>query len=375
MPEVGVVADATAGLLARGASLIMQPLRRSLKLQPLARKASVSSRILRQASTTSTNMALAETEHTIDLPDGRKLGYAEYGSASGTPLFYFHGFPSSRLEMLGLEHLAAKRRLRVIAPDRPGFGLSSPQPGRRILDWPADVRALAGHLGIERFAVLGGSGGGPYSLACAATFPRETLTAVGVMAGAPPWEAGPGQALPDEVGVQNMELYRRITAHAAASTPLALRLVSDGLVGASRWIASLRMITTRIDAWLEQNKATTATTEDSPNALTTELRRQRLLRSVFEAFAQGSAAMVHEAYLLTRDWGFPFEDVTYDPIRIWHGTKDANAPIALMRYMANRLPNARLKEFDEDHYGFAKHVEEILTELLPDSTEETGVNS
>lgn len=126
------------------------------------------------------------TRQTLILPDRRLLGFAEFGDPSGTPLVYFHGFPMSRLEGWSIDRMARRRRLRVIAPDRPGFGLSTFRDQRRITDWPVDVRALASHLGLERFAILGVSGGGPYAVACASALPREMLSAVGVVAGGPP---------------------------------------------------------------------------------------------------------------------------------------------------------------------------------------------
>ena len=118
------------------------------------------------------------------LPDSRLLGYNEYGMADGRPIFFFHGIPSCRNEwdMWGGEELAQKFNLRVIAPDRPGIGLSSFQAGRQINDWVADVTALADELGLERFAVLGYSAGGPYAAVCALKIP-ERLTTVGIVSG------------------------------------------------------------------------------------------------------------------------------------------------------------------------------------------------
>ena len=108
------------------------------------------------------------TASTIRLQDGRRLGYADLGDAGGTPVFYFHGFPSSRLEACMVEEHARRLGVRLLAVDRPGYGLSDDLPGRTIPDWPDDVVALADALGLERFAVVGSSGGGPYAIACAA---------------------------------------------------------------------------------------------------------------------------------------------------------------------------------------------------------------
>lgn len=94
------------------------------------------------------------------------------------------------LRASAIESLFHPLGIRVIAPERPGFGLSTVQPNRRIMGWPADIQALARHLSLSRFAILGGSGGGPYALACAQGLPQDMMSAVGVIAGAGNWKAG-----------------------------------------------------------------------------------------------------------------------------------------------------------------------------------------
>ena len=124
----------------------------------------------------------ARLEETVDLPDGRRLGFSEAGDSAGAPLLYFHGNPGSRLDFTSdrYDEAFGAAGVRFIAADRPGFGLSDPKPGRGHADWPADVSRLADALGLDRFAVLGYSRGGRYALACAALIP-ERLTAVGVL--------------------------------------------------------------------------------------------------------------------------------------------------------------------------------------------------
>jgi dipeptidyl aminopeptidase/acylaminoacyl peptidase len=100
---------------------------------------------------------------TIQLSDGRTLAYLESGDPEGRPLFYFHGGPGSRLEGLLFDDLNQQLGIRMITPDRPGYGLSDFQEARTYLDWPDDVRQLADQLDIERFAVLGWSSGGPHA--------------------------------------------------------------------------------------------------------------------------------------------------------------------------------------------------------------------
>jgi pimeloyl-ACP methyl ester carboxylesterase len=136
------------------------------------------------------NMATDRTNKTIKLKDGRMLGYAEYGNPEGKPVFYFHGFPGSRLDWLlsDPDDSAAEMNTRIIAVDRPGMGLSDFKRGRKILDWPDDVVELADALRLDRFAVMGFSGGGPYAAACAYKIPGR-LIATAIVCGMGPVEA------------------------------------------------------------------------------------------------------------------------------------------------------------------------------------------
>lgn len=103
------------------------------------------------------------TAKTIQLPDGRRLGYAEYGNPNGKHIMFFHGHPGSRLEAQYLDETAVRLGARIVALERPGFGLSDFKPRRTVLDWTQDVLALADQLNLARFAVMGVSGGGPCS--------------------------------------------------------------------------------------------------------------------------------------------------------------------------------------------------------------------
>ena len=95
-----------------------------------------------------------DSSATLDLPDGRKLGYAQYGLPTGRAVFYLHGTPGSRIEAAAYDDLAVKADARIIAVDRPGIGLSSPQPNRTLLDHPKDIEQLARHLDLNDYGVL-----------------------------------------------------------------------------------------------------------------------------------------------------------------------------------------------------------------------------
>jgi pimeloyl-ACP methyl ester carboxylesterase len=109
----------------------------------------------------------------ILLTDSRRLAYCDYGPLTGFPVFYFHGTPGSRLEAQLADQAARQHDIRLLALDRPGIGRSDLQPGRKLLDWPQDMAATADQLGLDRFGVIGFSGGGPYALACAYALPER----------------------------------------------------------------------------------------------------------------------------------------------------------------------------------------------------------
>ncbi|GES60016.1 transcription factor, fungi [Aspergillus terreus] len=290
----------------------------------------------------------ATVTHHLPLADGRTLAFTEYGSPTGHPLLYFHGYPSSGREASAIHALAQGHNLRIISPDRPGFGQSTFQPSRRIADWPADVSALTRHLGIPRFAVLGCSGGGPYAVACAHALPN-VLSAVGVFAGGGPWSAG----------TRDIGFTRRLTAWASVRWPRVLGVVFDVVVGGMWWVARTRVVSRMIENWLEKSAV-----DVEEKTVPVSERRVQLLEMVFGGFAQGTAAAVQEARLLSQDWGVRCEEVKYDRILIWHGTRDVNSPIRLTRWMAERLPHAVLREWDENHYTMGHRIDEALGELV-----------
>ena len=132
---------------------------------------------------------------TFELPDGRRLGYTELGDPEGFPLFLFHGTPGSRLAHAQGDPVSQIPGLRIIMTDRPGYGLSDPQPKRTLLDWPDDVAALADHLELHRFAVAGGSGGGPHAAACAYRLAERVSVAILFSSPAPANLAGAAKGL------------------------------------------------------------------------------------------------------------------------------------------------------------------------------------
>jgi pimeloyl-ACP methyl ester carboxylesterase len=286
--------------------------------------------------------ALAQT---IRLRDGRALGYAELGDPDAPPVLIFHGSPGSRLDSCFVDPASfGTLRVRVIAPDRPGLGLSDFQPGRTLRSWPADVAELADALGLGRFAVVGVSGGGPFAAVCAHDL-ADRLTAVGLVSSVAPLDA-PGATDGMGIGRHFFRLARwapwlveRLMA------PMGSQLQADP------------------EQALRQVRASFAQPDQVLLQELPELQ-QAFVRSLREAYRQGTRGLVHDMALCARPWGFRLEAIRR-PVDVWQGEADTNVPPAMGRYYARTIPNARAHFFPgEGHFMFLNHVPEIFGALL-----------
>lgn len=292
-------------------------------------------------------------DHRLTLPDGRRLAFTEYGAADGRPILYCHGFPGSRHEAAFADGTAARIGVRLVAADRPGMGGSDYQPGRRLLDWPDDVRALANHLGLERFAVVGVSGGAPYALACVFALPGMARSAA-IVSG-----VGPPAAVRD--------------APAGTTSGLVLRLV-----GWMPWTASLLspLVSAFVrgrSALLFRLMATRAATADR-RILGDPAFRATLGASLGTAFEQGSRGAAADLRLLSAPWSFPISEIRA-PVDLWHGEDDRVVSISMGHYLARALPECRATFLpDEGHYSLiSRHVDRIMANLVnrrPDGGDE-----
>ncbi len=283
------------------------------------------------------------TSRTVRLGDGRFLGCAEYGDPEGRPAFFFHGRPGSRLEGR-IAHQAAKAAgVRIISLDRPGMGLSDYSRRRSFLDWPQDVAEAADALGIEKFAVAGYSGGGPYVAACALQIP-ERLTAAGIISGVGPLDA------PE--ATREMSLQHRMAFFVGRRLPWLARAVDWWYIGRRDPAVAIRQITRSIAK------------VDRPILERPEVR-EIFVEDLREAFRRGSRGPAHELVLYSRPWGFRLEDISM-PVFLWQGDADANVPVSMGHYQAHAIPNCHATFYaGEGHLLCIDRMPEILSALLP----------
>jgi pimeloyl-ACP methyl ester carboxylesterase len=280
----------------------------------------------------------------FSLHDGRRLGYSEFGAPRGRPILYCHGFPASRLEARLAHEAALRTRVRLIAADRPGYGLSDFQPNRRIADWPRDLRELADALGLDRFAVLGISGGAPYVIACAGAIP-ERLTAAGIVCGLGRTDRGEFTA--------DMNLIARASFAVARRAPPLSRLVNRALASVLRGNPrlTLKLMASRLPP-------------PDQEVLSQTVVFGMISDSYREALRQGGRGAALDLTLYAQPWETVVESIRV-PCHLWHGEADTTVPVAMGRRLAAALPDCRAEFYpDEGHYSLpVRRIGEILAVL------------
>ncbi len=283
----------------------------------------------------------------IRLRDGRNLGFAEYGRSGGAPVIYFHGWPSSRLEPRAVQDVCADMGVRIIAPDRPGLGLSDFQPGRTIPDFADDTRQLADHLSLQRFAVLGVSGVGPYAAACAAKIP-ERLSAALLICSVAPADA------PN--ATKGMVAVNRWLLTLARRAPKLAQYVA-GLCLWAIWRKGEQVIPKQIELRLPLADR---------QALANRELRSALIASSVEALRDGVRAAAADGLLYGRPWGFSLQEIRA-PVFLWHGEMDVIVPPSMGHYLAENIPSCRASFLPEDgHFSLPfTRLREILKVAIP----------
>lgn len=285
-----------------------------------------------------------KTDNQVKLSDGRSVGYAEYGDPQGRPVLHFHGLPSSRLEANNpdLVESTARLHVRLIAPDRPGVGLSDFKP-YTIANYPDIVTEFADKLGLDRFPVMGLSSGGKFVAACAWKIPQR-LTAASIVSGTAPFDL-PG--VKETLSKKDQQIY--------------------GTADKMPWL--FRLMLWKIARDVRKNPASvlslfTDISEPDKVALAQPNVKRTFEQMVVEAFRQGTRGAVLDWKLEARPWGFSLQEIKM-PVDVWHGEEDKLVSIEQARILAKAIPNARSKFYpNEGHTLIVNRFEELLSAVV-----------
>jgi pimeloyl-ACP methyl ester carboxylesterase len=283
------------------------------------------------------------TTHFLELPDGRRLCYAEYGDPNGEPIFVFHGNPGSRLSWGVIPGSPFLPGIRLIAPDRPGYGQTDFAEGVTTLEnWPNDVAALADSLGIEKFAVFGPSGGGPYALACAWKMP-ERLTSVGLFASVGPF-------IPETD--KNINPIVRTLWSNVSKAPGLFRIQMRFFAWLARKAPGLyvKMILLEFSETDRKDYARLGV-GNMIQADRNEGYRQKGIGTWYDV-------------LLPSNWPIPLNEIK-PKVFIWWGEEDMSAPLSMGQYMAEKIPNCEATFIKGvGHFWIFEHLDGMLAKLV-----------
>jgi len=276
----------------------------------------------------------------ITLPGGRRLGWYEFGDRGGSPVLYTTGTPVSGLGGAWYDQAARASGLRWISLDKPGYGGSGYHRDRSLLSWADDLAALAGHLGLDRFALAGESGGAPFTLAAAYRL-AEQVSVVALIA--PAGAQRPSRA--ERAGQQvRIRFYGWLARNVPPLSTVPFMVMRWSLASPVRRERSLRRVMAA-----------------TPQARHASLRIE--FEAVADALRLGVRGAVQEIALIRPPWPFPLGEVK-TPVHLWHGARDTNAPIANSRHLARELPDATLHVSGSSDHDIGHDRSEEITSVI-----------
>ncbi len=279
----------------------------------------------------------------INLKDGRKLGFSRTGDNDGFPIFYLHGTPGSRLQALDFQDIAKSKHCCIYGIDRPGMGLSSPNPKHTILSFVDDLSELATNLKINKLSIIAHSGGSAFAVACAYKIPNR-LKGIAIVSGLAP------TTLPEaKVG---MKIGYRIFNNLARNIPGFARLMMSLH---KKQISNLKTI----------EKFCKYLPKPDQIILQTTNRIEELQKWSTEAFVQGVNGATKEMRLLTKPWNINLTKINF-PISVWQGKLDKQVPVSHAEIFKKYLQNCRIHLLDnESHLSILyNHIGEIIDSIL-----------
>ncbi|MGO9457763.1 MAG: alpha/beta fold hydrolase [Acidimicrobiales bacterium] len=292
------------------------------------------------------DIAPPQCEGTVSLPDGRRLGYAEFGDPGGTLVLWCPGTPGARRQVPPVARTAAETLgLRVVCVERPGVGLSTDHAYDNIRGWADDAVVVADSLGHERFMAVGLSGGGPYALAVAHDFPDRVIAA-GILASVVPVV---GEERVDGGLVALSVHFNRLLTTVKKPVGTALW----GVVRAVTPVAHYALV----------GFAGVMPAGDRRVLLDPQIEAMLLDDLVRGGTAQ-FRAVANDAVLFGRHWGFHLGDISV-PVLWWHGDADPFVPLAHARHAVAFMPTGHLLvRHGESHLADFATADEVLTTLV-----------
>jgi len=288
----------------------------------------------------------------ITLPDGRHLDVDVTGPASGIPLVFHHGTPGAVPQVRAIARAAHDRGLRLVTFSRAGYGTSTRQPGRRVVDAAADVAAVLEHLDAPRCVVAGWSGGGPHALATGVRLPKQ-VAGVLVIAGVAPYGME-GLDFLAGMGEQNIDEF-------------GLALKGEAAVRPSHEAEAVGLRDTDAAGIIES--MTSLLPEVDRSVLTAEFGED-LAANFAEALRISVDGWVDDDLAFTVPWGFELDEITV-PTFVWQGTDDLMVPFAHGQWLAAHIPGATAHlEQGQGHLSVAVGaIDRMLDELVTTLTE------
>lgn len=293
----------------------------------------------------------SEIRREVKLPGDRLLSVELSGDPHGQPVFLHHGTPGSGNGPKPRDFVLYGLGVHLISYSRPGYGGSTRSPGRTVAAAAGDVERIADDLGLDRFAVLGRSGGGPHALACAALLPDRITRAAALVSVAPP--DAEGLDWYGHMVDSNVSAYQTADADEPRLKE-QLRLRADRVRSdPSYLIEQLRAEMTQADLHIVDNVAI----------------RNLLLRTYREALEKGPHGWIDDVLALRGDWGFRPEEIRV-PVRLWHGADDQFAPVSHTRWLADHIPAATIEvQHGAAHFGALQVIPHLLGWLVAGSGE------
>jgi pimeloyl-ACP methyl ester carboxylesterase len=286
-------------------------------------------------------------EHELRTRDGRTLKVLERGDPAGHPVLVHHGMPNSRILSEGDVAGAQARGIRLISYDRPGYGGSTPHPGRSIADCADDVRDIAAALGLDRLATWGVSAGGPHALACAALLP-DLVPGVAVLACGAPWGAD-GLDYFAGMGELNVQDTMRVL-----EDPVAARAKCES--------DRLEILALSLEEVMEFMRSLLAPVDAA--VFTGEIG-QYLLDSLRAGLEPGPDGWWEDEISELAPWGFDLSAIR-TPVLLLHGRHDRFVPFAHGQWLARHIPGVEAILSDDDgHLTLtANHLDDVHDWLL-----------